>query len=166
MCVCCRRVCSTVYAPVCADMSVCTSVCVYLYFLTRREALWTKALLIMVKPWSTSAVIYHASQTSSCQPCLLISPFPRLCFHLNWNPKMDPSSSATVYICKIRQDPEPVTAVFCAVLRQKHEYFKSTVCICVMSQLQNRTDENNFKSLMVAFFPILLTSVVQLWYWC
>lgn len=54
----CLCVCSDVNVPVCAGMSLCASV----FFSPNKDK---STLIITPKPWSTTAVIYHASQTSS-----------------------------------------------------------------------------------------------------
>lgn len=54
VCVCCK-----VNVPVCVSMSLCASVCMSLFSNKDKST-----LIIMWKPWSTTAVMYHASQTS------------------------------------------------------------------------------------------------------
>lgn len=92
----CLCVCSDVNVPVCAGMSLCASV----FFFPNKDK---STLIIMPKPWSTTAVMYHASQTSSSLSLpsyFTDSPSSRLRVLPESKTQPDLSRSETVHICQ------------------------------------------------------------------
>lgn len=92
----CLCVCSDVNVPVCAGMSLCASV----FFSPNKDK---STLIIMPKPWSTTAVMYHASQTSSSLSLpsyFTDSPSSRLRVLPESKTQPDLSRSEIVHICQ------------------------------------------------------------------
>lgn len=94
-CVCVR---GEVNVPVCVSMSLCASVCMSLFSNKDKST-----LIIMWKPWSTTAVMYHASQTSfslSLPAYFSVSPSSFL--------SLIKTTTRTVYRCNCAHPPEHI----------------------------------------------------------